>query len=156
MADSADPEPSKAAGLAVIETARAGGARRRRRGPPSERKWRRRSRARTLNLGVLHAQAERFARAAELFEKAAALDPALPQVQSSLGVAYFNARQFDKATGPLARALAARPGDAGLKRMLALAWLNLAGVPQGGRAARGRPRARGEPVARSSRTAWRW
>ena len=77
-----------------------------------------------LNLGVLQAQAERFARAAELFEKAAAVDPDFPQVQSSLGVAYFNARLFDKATGPLARALAAGAGDAGLKRMLALAWLN--------------------------------
>ena len=78
-----------------------------------------------LNLGVLQARAERFERAAELFEKAADLDPAFPQVQSSLGVAYFNARLYEKATAPLGRALAGQPGDAGLKRMLALAWLNL-------------------------------
>jgi tetratricopeptide (TPR) repeat protein len=77
-----------------------------------------------LNLGVMQAQAERFERAAELIEKAAALDPALPQLDSALGVAYFNARQFEKATGPLSRALASQPADAGLKRMLGMAWLN--------------------------------
>jgi tetratricopeptide (TPR) repeat protein len=77
-----------------------------------------------LNLGVMHAQAERFARAAELFEEAAALDPDFPQLQYSLGVAHFNARHFPEATGPLTRALAARPADASLARMLAIAFLN--------------------------------
>jgi tetratricopeptide (TPR) repeat protein len=77
-----------------------------------------------LNLGVLQAQAERFAQAAELFEQASALSPDFPQVQSSLGVAYFNAREFAKATGPLTRAVAAGTPDPQLKRMLALAWLN--------------------------------
>jgi tetratricopeptide (TPR) repeat protein len=84
-----------------------------------------------FNLGVLQAQghrsasaAERFTRAAAFFERAAALDPEFPQVQSSLGVAYFNAREFAKATGPLARAAAARPEDHGLRRMLATSWLN--------------------------------
>jgi tetratricopeptide (TPR) repeat protein len=77
-----------------------------------------------LNLGVLQAQGEKFAPAAELFEKASALSPDFPQVQSSLGVAYFNAKQFAKATGPLTRALAAGSADPQLKRMLALAWLN--------------------------------
>jgi tetratricopeptide (TPR) repeat protein len=76
-----------------------------------------------LNLGVMQARSERFARAAEQFEQAAALDPDFPQVQSSLGVAYFNARQFQKAAAPLARALAANPDDAALKRMLAMAYL---------------------------------
>ncbi len=74
-----------------------------------------------LNLGVLYAQAERFARAAELIEKAAAVEPDFPRVQSSLGIAYFNAGRFDKAAGALARALAADGTDAGLRRMLALA-----------------------------------
>ena len=50
-----------------------------------------------LNLGVMRAQAQRFAQAAQMFELAAKVDPDFPQVQSSLGVAYFNARQFDKA-----------------------------------------------------------
>lgn len=77
-----------------------------------------------LNLGVLLAQGERFARAAEQLELAARLDPDFPQVQSSLGIAYFNAQQFEKAQAPLSRALAQSPGDADLKRMLALTWLN--------------------------------
>jgi tetratricopeptide (TPR) repeat protein len=77
-----------------------------------------------LNLGLIKVQAERYAPAAEMFEKAAALDPDFPQVQSSLGVAYFNAGQFDKATGPLSRAVAAAPAEASLKRLLAMAWLN--------------------------------
>jgi tetratricopeptide (TPR) repeat protein len=78
-----------------------------------------------FNLGVIHAQASRPARAAECFENAAAVDAAFPQVQYSLGVAYFNAKQFEKATGPLERALAAAPTDAKVRRMLALSWLNV-------------------------------
>ena len=77
-----------------------------------------------LNLGVMEAQGQRFTRAAELLETAAEVDPAFPKVQYSLGVALFNALQFDKATGPLARALADQPQDIALKRMLAIAWLN--------------------------------
>ena len=84
-----------------------------------------------FNLGVLQAQgsrpapaAERFARAAAFFERAAGIDPDFPQLQPSLGVAYFNARMFDKATGPLSRAVAANPADASLKRLLATSWLN--------------------------------
>jgi tetratricopeptide (TPR) repeat protein len=93
-----------------------------------------------LNLGVMHAQAQRFARAAELFEGAAEVDPAFPQVQYSLGVAYFNAQQFAKAQAPLARALEQGPEDPALRRMLAMAFFNaesyvkaaelLAGDPQ--------------------------
>jgi tetratricopeptide (TPR) repeat protein len=84
-----------------------------------------------FNLGVLQVQghragaaAERFARAAAFFERAAGIDPDFPQLQSSLGVAYFNAREFAKATGPLDRAVAAAPDDRGLTRMLATSWLN--------------------------------
>jgi tetratricopeptide (TPR) repeat protein len=81
-----------------------------------------------FNLGVLEAQATRFDAAADLFLKADALkadalDPAFPQVQSSLGIAYFNARRFDRAVPPLRRALDADPGNAGLRRMLGLASL---------------------------------
>ena len=124
MADSADPEGSKPGGVSLAETAalQALSAERRQ---ELKREAEGALAGTYLNLGVLQAQGERFAHAAELFEEAAAVDPDFPQVQSSLGVAYFNAKLFDKATGPLARALAARPEDAGLKRMLALAWLNL-------------------------------
>jgi tetratricopeptide (TPR) repeat protein len=76
-----------------------------------------------LNLGVMHVQAQRFPRAAEMFEKAAEVDPAFPQVQYSLGVAYFNAQQFAKAQAPLSRALEQSPDD-GVRRMLAMAYLN--------------------------------
>ncbi len=78
-----------------------------------------------LNLGVMQAQHERFARAALHFERAAEIAPDFPKVQYSLGVAHFNAREFDKATAPLGRALAESPQDAGLRRMLAMSWLDL-------------------------------
>ena len=80
-----------------------------------------------LNLGVMHAQQQRFARAAELFEQVVAVDPSFPQAQYSLGVAYFNAQQYEKAAAPLARALAEKPDDKAdedIRRMLALAYLN--------------------------------
>lgn len=77
-----------------------------------------------LNLGVMHAQAERFGRAAELLVEAARIAPDFPQVQRTLGVANFNARRFDKAIEPLSRALAVSPGDSSLSQMLALSYLN--------------------------------
>jgi tetratricopeptide (TPR) repeat protein len=78
-----------------------------------------------FNLGVMQAMSERPLRAAEHFESAAALAPDFPKLQYSLGVAYFNARAFDKATAPLARALGESPDDTELRRMLAMSWLNL-------------------------------
>lgn len=79
-----------------------------------------------FNLGVLHARANRFARAAGFFEGAAAADSGFPQLQYSLGVAYFNAHQFGRATAPLERAAAeSAPTQADARRMLALSWLNL-------------------------------
>ena len=76
-----------------------------------------------LNLGVMQARAERFDRAAEHLERAAAADARFPQVQRSLAVAEFNAQRFDKATAPLALALAAAPEDLELRRMLATALI---------------------------------
>ncbi len=78
----------------------------------------------SFNLGVIHTQAQRFARAADFLAQAAALNPVFPQVQYSLGVAYFNAKQFDKAVEPLSRARDLAPGDATVRRMLALSCLN--------------------------------
>ena len=77
-----------------------------------------------LNLGVLQAQARRFARAAVSFEQAAVLDPAIPRVQYSLGVAYFNAGDHAKAIPALERAIAAEPQDREARRMLAMASFN--------------------------------
>jgi Flp pilus assembly protein TadD len=77
----------------------------------------------------MHAQAGRFARAAELFESAAEIDEHFPQLQYSLGVAYFNAQRYDQAVPPLKRAVDrlikdAQPQNPDLTRMLALASLN--------------------------------
>jgi tetratricopeptide (TPR) repeat protein len=83
-----------------------------------------------FNLGVMQTQAKRFARAADMFENTADVDPDFPQVQSSLGVALFNARQFEEATGPLGRAFAASSGDVALGRLLAMAWLNIQDYPK--------------------------
>jgi len=77
-----------------------------------------------FNLGVMQMQRETFARAADMFGSAAEVDPGFPQVQYSLGVALFNARRFHEATAPLTRAFADRPADPGLRRLLAMAWLN--------------------------------
>ncbi len=77
-----------------------------------------------LNLGILHLQADRPARATELLEQAAAVDPDFPTVRYTLGAAYFNAEQFDQATAPLSAALEQDPGNAALRRMTALAHLN--------------------------------
>jgi tetratricopeptide (TPR) repeat protein len=77
-----------------------------------------------LNIGIMHAQAERFSRAADLFETAAAADADFPQVQYSLGVAYFNAKEYHRAHAPLVRARDADPGNAALTRMLAVASLH--------------------------------
>jgi len=77
-----------------------------------------------LNLGILQVQQNRYARATELMQSAAALDPNLPRVQYSLGVAAFNAEQYAAAAAALARAVAADPGNTEARRMLALASLN--------------------------------
>jgi tetratricopeptide (TPR) repeat protein len=123
MADVPDPDPAGGAVLPVVEAAPLAALT-----PPERLDLKRKITAALarayLNLGVMQAQGERFSRAAEMFEKAAEVDPEFPQVQYSLGVAYFNARRFDKATGPLARAVSAQPQDAALKRMLGMAWLN--------------------------------
>ncbi len=78
-----------------------------------------------FNVGVVKAQAERLEDAADLFEKAAALDGSLPQVQYSLGATRFKLKQFDRALEPLGEALKEAPADATLRRLLSLAAFNL-------------------------------
>ncbi|HET7294084.1 MAG TPA: tetratricopeptide repeat protein [Vicinamibacteria bacterium] len=77
-----------------------------------------------VNLGVMHAQAERPARAVDFLEQAARLVPDFPQVQYSLGVTRFNAQRFEAAIEPLSRALAESPENADLRHMLAMSYLN--------------------------------
>jgi tetratricopeptide (TPR) repeat protein len=98
-----------------------------------------------FNLGVMQAQADRFARAAESFERTVGVDPAFPRVQYSLGVALFNARAFDRAAGPLARALEETPADVNLRRMLAMAWLNTEAYEKAADLLESDPGRRGEP-----------
>src|SRR5262249_21537418 len=78
-----------------------------------------------FNLGIISAQSGRFAQAGDRLELAAKQQPDFPRVQYSLGVARFNAQQYDRATGPLTRALADEPSNADVRRMLALSWVNL-------------------------------
>ena len=102
----------------------------------------------------MHAQAQRFARAAECFEQAAAVDPEFPQVQYSLGVAYFNAQQYDKATAPLTRASALDPSNVELRRMLALAWFNADAFDKAADLLAADPGRESDPSLHT-RTAWR-
>jgi tetratricopeptide (TPR) repeat protein len=110
-----------------------------------------------FNLGVLQARgrpaeppAQRFARAAAFFERAAEIDPEFPQLQASWGIACFNARQFDKATTPLSRALAGNPGDAQLRRMLAIAKLNTESYEEAAMLLRGDPGREADPKLQSA------
>lgn len=89
-----------------------------------------------FNLGVLQTKAGRFARAAELYQQGLELESRFPRrgtneerprLRYALGTALFNSGRFGEATAPLARALEATPGDATLRRMLALAWFNSEG-----------------------------
>jgi Flp pilus assembly protein TadD len=78
-----------------------------------------------FNLGVLAAQDGKFEHSAAMLEITASEAPNFPMVQRSLGVAYFNARRYQKATEALSGALTADPPNADLRRMLALAWLDV-------------------------------
>jgi tetratricopeptide (TPR) repeat protein len=98
-----------------------------------------------LNLGILQAQANRFGRAAELFEVAVELDPAFPQLQYSLGVAYFNAQQFDKAVPVLARALEPH-ANPDIARMLALASFQIDDYARAADLLRNDPRLPADPA----------
>ena len=57
-----------------------------------------------FNLGVLEAQRQRFDRAARRFELAADANRTFPNLQYSLGVAYFNLRDWSHALAPLSAA----------------------------------------------------
>ena len=98
-----------------------------------------------MNLGVMHAQAQRFSRAAELFADAAVADPEFPQVQYSLGVAHFTAQQYDQATAPLTRALTADPRNVAIRRMLGLAWFQVENYTKAAELLEGDPERESKP-----------
>jgi tetratricopeptide (TPR) repeat protein len=78
-----------------------------------------------MNLGIMHTQRQRFARAAEFFEEAVVADAGFPQAQYALAVAYFNAQQYDKAAKPLERLVSAGSPEPDVRRMLAVTYLNV-------------------------------
>ena len=78
----------------------------------------------SFNLGVIHTQAQRFARAADFLARAAELDPVFPQVQVLARRRVFQ-REAVRQGRRTARARARPgPGDANVRRMLALSCLN--------------------------------
>jgi tetratricopeptide (TPR) repeat protein len=77
------------------------------------------------NLGVLRAQAQDFAHAADYFKNAADAIPDFPDVEYSLGLSYFNSQQFQQAIAPLQRAITSdAKRTAEIQRVLALCYLN--------------------------------
>ena len=98
-----------------------------------------------LNLGVMEAQASRFARAVDLLQAGAALEPNLPRLHYSLGVSAFNAGQHAIAAAALERALASDGSNADTRRMLALASLNSNGFARAAELLRDDPEARRDP-----------
>lgn len=78
-----------------------------------------------FNLGVVAGRQGKFDHAAAMLTVSADLAPDFPGVQEALGVMSFNAQRYQAATGPLTRAMAAHSGNPDLRRMLALAWLNV-------------------------------
>jgi tetratricopeptide (TPR) repeat protein len=82
-----------------------------------------------MNLGILRAQARDFAGATGLLDRAAAQAPDLPRLQYTLGVAAFNAGQFEKAAAALTLALAAGE-NAEASAALGLAYLELGRLPE--------------------------
>lgn len=77
------------------------------------------------NLGVLRAQAQDFAHAADYFKNAADAIPDFPDVEYSLGLSYFNSQQFQQAIAPLQKAITTdAKRTAEIQRVLALCYLN--------------------------------
>ena len=116
---------------------------------------RRRWRAPYLNLGIMQAQASRFESRRRAVRACRRLDPDFPQLQYSLGVAYFNAAQFAKALPALTRASEGQPQNADVRRMLAIASLERRRV-RPGRGAAAEPIPRYRRIRRcNTPTGWR-
>ncbi len=74
-----------------------------------------------FNLGLMHGKQDRFRDAAAFFGRAAYWGPDLANVEYSLGLALFNAKEYNKAVPPLQRALVQDPSNVPARKQLALA-----------------------------------
>jgi tetratricopeptide (TPR) repeat protein len=74
------------------------------------------------NLGVIDARASRFADAADEFAQAAKWNSAIERLDRNWGMAAFRAERYDRAIGPLARALQKNQKDAAIRQMLGLSY----------------------------------
>jgi len=94
--------------------------------------------------GVKYGLAGLFSQAAEIFERAVKLDPQYADAHFSLGHAYFDLQQWQKAAKSFARAVELNPRDQQATEFLALARsLAYQGPP---RASRSRTQSQPEPV----------
>ncbi|HEV8241800.1 MAG TPA: tetratricopeptide repeat protein [Thermoanaerobaculia bacterium] len=99
-----------------------------------------------LNLGVMQLQAGEPARAVELLQPAVQLAADLAGVQRALGVAAFNAHQFETAIPPLSAALAREPQDGELRRLLAMARLETGAYDAAAKLLADDPQRAGDPA----------
>jgi len=74
------------------------------------------------NLGVIQARREQYARAADLFKKAAQWKPDLPGLDRTWGLAGYRAQQFEEAINPLERQIAHQPGDTKSREALGVSY----------------------------------
>ena len=64
---------------------------------------------RLYKAGIQYGEAGLFSQAANLFEQAVKLNPHYPEAYASLGHAYFDMKQWDKAIPALEQALVLNP-----------------------------------------------
>ncbi len=74
------------------------------------------------DLGVMRAKASQFKEAAEYFKQAAAWKSDLPGLDRNWGFASYRAELYSDAIPPLERQLASAPGDAFVRKLLALSY----------------------------------
>jgi tetratricopeptide (TPR) repeat protein len=74
------------------------------------------------NIGMLRAERRDFRSAAEQFQLASNLDPALQGLNFNLGLAFYKAEFYEAAIKPLAEELKAHPDNLAIKQLLGLSY----------------------------------
>ena len=74
------------------------------------------------NLGVIHAQRQEYAQAANLFEQAARWDAKIPALDKNWALASFRANAYTQAIVPLERLLQRNANDAETRQMLGVSY----------------------------------